>query len=104
MSSDKPLKIFIVEDNPIYQELVTQVLGSVSQDIHLFTSGEGCLKEIHNEPSVIIMDYLLEGKMNGLVGFPYPPDGCKPVHLPFQQIIHDDNRRLIMYFFKAALP
>jgi CheY-like chemotaxis protein len=66
MSSDKPLKIFIVEDNPIYQELVTQVLGSVSQDIHLFTSGEGCLKEIHNEPSVIIMDYLLEGKMNGL--------------------------------------
>ncbi|HXB43967.1 MAG TPA: response regulator [Puia sp.] len=66
MTGDKPLKIFIVEDNPIYQELVMQALGSVSQDIHLFTSGESCLKEMHNEPSVIIMDYLLEGKMNGL--------------------------------------
>lgn len=66
MSSNKPLKIFIVEDSPIYQELVVNTIRLVSNDIHLFTSGESCLKEMDKEPSVIIMDYMLEGEMNGL--------------------------------------
>ncbi len=66
MSLNKARKIFIVEDNPMYQQLVVKALSSLSNDIHLFTSGEDCLKEMGQEPCVIIMDYMLEGKMNGL--------------------------------------
>jgi CheY-like chemotaxis protein len=66
MLSTKPLKIFIVEDNPIYQQLVIKALEPVSDDIHLFTSAEKCLTEMHQDPAVVIMDYMLEGKMNGL--------------------------------------
>jgi len=66
MASNNPLKIFIVEDNPIYQQLIIKSLKSVSDDIHLFASGEKCLQELHIGPSVIIMDYRLEGKINGL--------------------------------------
>jgi CheY-like chemotaxis protein len=66
MSSIKPPKIFVVEDNPIYQELIIKSLESVSDDIHLFLSGETCLEEMRQSPSVIVMDYRLEGKINGL--------------------------------------
>ena len=66
MSLNKARKIFIVEDNPMYQQLVVKALSPLSNDIHLFTSGEDCLKEMGQEPCVIIMDYMLEGKMNGL--------------------------------------
>jgi len=66
MSSNKPLKIFVVEDNPMFQQLIMKALGSVSEDIHLFLSAEACLTEMHQQPAVIIMDYMLEGKMNGL--------------------------------------
>ena len=66
MPSAKPLKIFVVEDNPIYHQLIIKALESVSDDIHSYTSGEKCLEELHKGPSVIIMDYVLEGKMNGL--------------------------------------
>jgi len=66
MSSIKPPKIFVVEDNPIYQELIIKALESVSDDVHLFVSGETCLAEMHKSPSVIVMDYRLEGKINGL--------------------------------------
>jgi CheY-like chemotaxis protein len=66
MLSNKSPKIFIVEDNPMYQQLVIKALEPVSDDIHLFTSAEECLTEMHQDPAVVIMDYMLEGKMNGL--------------------------------------
>jgi CheY-like chemotaxis protein len=66
MASNKQPKIFVVEDNPIYHELIIKALESVTNDIHSYTSGEKCLEELHKGPTVIIMDYMLEGKMNGL--------------------------------------
>jgi CheY-like chemotaxis protein len=66
MAQSRSPKIFVVEDNPIFHELIIKALESVSNDIHSYTTGEKCLEELHKGPSVIIMDYMLEGKMNGL--------------------------------------
>jgi len=58
--------IFVVEDNLIYQNLIAKELESVSKNIHFYTNGESCLDELDKGPSVIVMDYNLDGKMNGL--------------------------------------
>ncbi len=58
--------IFVVEDNLFYQHLIAKELESVSGDIHFYTNGESCLRDIRLRPSVIVMDYNLEGEMNGL--------------------------------------
>jgi CheY-like chemotaxis protein len=58
--------IFVVEDNLIYQNLIAKELESVSKNIHFYTNGESCLDELDKKPSVIVLDYNLDGKMNGL--------------------------------------
>src|ERR1700732_1968166 len=58
--------IFVVEDNLIYQSLIGKELESVSGNIHFYTTGETCLNELNKNPSVIVMDYDLDGEMNGL--------------------------------------
>jgi len=58
--------IFVVEDNLIYQNLIAKELESVSKNIHFYTNGESCLDELDKAPTVIVMDYNLDGKMNGL--------------------------------------
>lgn len=58
--------IFVVEDNLIYQNLIGKELESVSRNIHFYTKGENCLNELDKNPSVIVMDYNLDGEMNGL--------------------------------------
>lgn len=59
--------IFIVEDNPLYQQLIKKELQSVSAATHLFTTGEDCIKElvVHN-PDVIVLDNDLDGVLTGL--------------------------------------
>jgi len=63
--SQQPV-IFVVEDNLIYQNLIAKELESVSRNIHFYTNGESCLEELDKGPSVIVMDYNLDGKLNGL--------------------------------------
>jgi CheY-like chemotaxis protein len=58
--------IFVVEDNLMYQNLIAKELESVSRNIHFYTNGEACLDELDKAPSVIVMDYNLDGKLNGL--------------------------------------
>jgi len=58
--------IFVVEDNLMYQSLIAKELESVSRNIHFYTNGEACLGELDKAPSVIVMDYNLDGKLNGL--------------------------------------
>jgi len=54
--------IFIVEDNPVYNKLITNYLQSKKFNrIECFSSGEECLKRIGEKPDIIIQDYLLEG-------------------------------------------
>ena len=58
--------IFVVEDNLIYQSLIAKELESIGGEIYFYTNGEACLNELDKKPSVIVMDYNLEGEMNGL--------------------------------------
>jgi two-component system OmpR family response regulator len=58
--------IFVVEDNVIYQSLIAKELESLSNNIHFYTNGESCISELYKQPTVIVLDYNLDGKMNGL--------------------------------------
>ena len=58
-------KIFVVEDNPVYQTLVLKQLENISQDIHVFSTGENFLAELKQQPDLIILDYNLDGCING---------------------------------------
>ena len=57
--------IFVVEDNPVYQTLVLKQLENISQDIHVFSSGENFLASLDGQPDIIILDYNLDGAFNG---------------------------------------
>jgi two-component system OmpR family response regulator len=58
--------IFVVEDNVIYQGLIAKELETLSNNIHFYTNGESCISELDKHPTVIVLDYNLDGKMNGL--------------------------------------
>jgi CheY-like chemotaxis protein len=72
-------KIFLVEDNPVYQTLILKQLENISQDIQVFSRGEDFLSEQHMQPDLVILDYHLEGAINGydilkqLKKMPNPP-------------------------------
>jgi len=81
MHTEQP-KIFLVEDNPVYQTLILKQLESISQDIQVFSKGENCLSELSSSavlPDLVILDYHLEGVINGydilkhLKKMPSPP-------------------------------
>lgn len=59
-------KIFIVEDNLLYQQLIAREMESISDDITFYTKGENCVENLYQQPAIIILDYNLEGDLNGL--------------------------------------
>ncbi len=60
-----PLRFFIVEDDPIYTNLVKYVAELDGDlDIHIFKNGKECLNNLHLNPSIISLDYMLSD-MNG---------------------------------------
>jgi two-component system, OmpR family, response regulator len=58
--------IFVVEDNLIYQALIAKELEAVSNNIHFYTQGEECIVDLEKAPDIVILDYNLEGVINGL--------------------------------------
>lgn len=66
MKSIPAAKIFIVEDNLVYQQLIAKELEKLSSDLHFFTKGEACLEALDLKPSIIVLDYDLAGNLNGL--------------------------------------
>ncbi len=69
MKTNKPYKIFIVEDNIFFAECVAKHLVSEGYIVHTFINGENMLQQIKINPDVIILDYYLDQKgshiMNG---------------------------------------
>ena len=56
-------KIFIVEDEELFAILLKDFLArKTGQEISLFTTGEACLENLHQDPDIIILDYFLNSK------------------------------------------
>lgn len=53
-------KIFIVEDDPWYGQLLRYHLSlNPDYDVHIFTDGNDCMKHLHLNPDVITLDFNL---------------------------------------------
>lgn len=58
--------IFIVEDNLLYQQLIARELESFGGQLFFYTSGEHCVDNLCRKPSIVVLDYNLDGEINGL--------------------------------------
>ena len=58
--------IFIVEDNLLYQQLIARELESFGSKLFFYTTGEHCIANLCRRPSIVILDYNLDGEINGL--------------------------------------
>ena len=59
-------KIFIVEDDVFYGEMLRHYLAlNPDNEVHLFKTGEECLKNLYRAPAMISLDYSLPD-MSGL--------------------------------------
>lgn len=63
---NKSPNVFIVEDNLIFQHLLSYELSSKGLDVTAFTKGEDAISALHHSPDVVVLDYSLEGTMNGM--------------------------------------
>ncbi len=66
MSTNTYPRIFIVEDNPMYNAMVQSVLQRAGYtNVYSFTSGAACLEQLYTMPDIVFLDYGLED-MTGL--------------------------------------
>jgi len=58
--------IFIVEDNLLYQQLIAHELEDFGGPLYFYTTGEHCIANLCRKPSIVVLDYNLDGEINGL--------------------------------------
>jgi DNA-binding NtrC family response regulator len=60
MYEKEPVRIFVVEDDPAYTKFLKYVL-SLNPDFEpeFYTTGKGCIDNLHKIPSIITLDYSL---------------------------------------------
>jgi DNA-binding NarL/FixJ family response regulator len=60
---NKP-KVFIVDDEPLLSEMLTDYLLGHNPNlvIRSFLTGEACLKNLYEKPAVVILDYHLNSR------------------------------------------
>ncbi|MDZ4756589.1 MAG: response regulator [Bacteroidota bacterium] len=57
----KPIKIFVVDDDPIQLEMITDHLGKFKNfTFQTFATGEKLLDKISEKPDIVILDYNLD--------------------------------------------
>lgn len=71
MFNKNKILIFIVDDDKLFLNALSKHLSQSIDDVEIrkFISGEDCLKEIHEYPDIVILDYYLSeepGHRNGL--------------------------------------
>lgn len=53
-------RIFVVEDDSMYQRMVKYVMElNPDHEVHVFSSGQECLQQLHLQPDIISLDYTL---------------------------------------------
>ncbi|MFN3530614.1 MAG: sigma-54-dependent transcriptional regulator [Bacteroidia bacterium] len=53
-------RIFIVEDEPIYQKTIKYIVElNPDNEVHCFSSGKECVNNLHKRPDIITLDYFL---------------------------------------------
>lgn len=71
MENDNKIKLFLVDDDAVYlKSLEIQFLEALQFEVQTFATGELCIKNLSENPDVIILDFHLDGidenAMNGL--------------------------------------
>lgn len=71
MDSTKQLSIFLVDDDPMFvKTLEHQIEQKFDASISKFSTGEECLKNLHHNPGIVVLDYFLNSTspdaMNGI--------------------------------------
>lgn len=63
MSRQTP-KIFIVDDEPLLTEMLSDYLQDHNQNLSIqsFPTGEACLKCLDEQPDLVVLDYYLNSK------------------------------------------
>lgn len=65
--------IFIVEDNIAYQKVIERIflkhkMVKRNFKVYLFENGDDCLKQMHLNPDIIILDYFLDTQNSNKTG------------------------------------
>lgn len=63
MTNNNPT-IFIVDDEPLLSEMLTDYLKEQYRgfNIQSFPTGEACLQSLHLQPNIVVLDYYLNSK------------------------------------------
>jgi DNA-binding NtrC family response regulator len=65
-SNSNLVRIFVVEDDPMYLRLVKYVMElNPDHEVHTFTNGRDCLKNLHLKPQILSLDYSLPDMTGG---------------------------------------
>jgi len=58
--------IFIVEDDMLYKEIIkNELIENGYESIQTFANGQDCIDNLYQVPDIILLDFNLEGKING---------------------------------------
>lgn len=61
MNQIKDKKIFIVDDNLYWSEILGQMLKEIGfNNVHMFSNGIDCIVNIHLNPALIFLDYQMD--------------------------------------------
>ncbi|HTA83961.1 MAG TPA: response regulator [Bacteroidia bacterium] len=66
MEASEKIKIFIVDDDAMFTDSLKHSLSGKRRKIHSFSNGEECIGNLHEDPHIIVLDYVLNDSMNGL--------------------------------------
>ena len=62
----KIIKIFLVDDDPMFINTLKSLLKDKRAVIKTFSNGEDCLDNIQESPQIIVLDYALNDSLNGV--------------------------------------
>ena len=71
---NRKFKIFVVEDSDLYRELLKRFIQTIDRNfifeenknysVSQFKTGEECIRNLHQNPDVVVLDYFLNGYNN----------------------------------------